>query len=389
MSEILFLSHRVPYPPTKGDKIRSWHLLSGLARRCTVHLGSFVDDPADWSDLDALRAVCGELCLRPIARRAALARGLTGLLHGAPVTTGYYRDRALGDWVRALAARRRLDAVFVYSSSMAQYAESHAPPASWIYAREARLLERCERRATLAFDAALVSAEPEAALLRRIAPEAAGRVRVLANGVDAGYFDPAGNWPNPYPPGRRAVVFTGAMYYHANVDAVRWFAEAVLPSIRAAMPETIFAIVGSNPAPPVRALAGGDGVLVTGRVADIRPYLAHAAVVVAPLRIARGVQNKVLEALAMARPVVATANAVQGIPGAAQAGVCVRDAGEDLAAAVIERLEGDDSAAAAGRRLVLERYTWQAQVDIVAEQLLRGAPVRTEAIAAPSGYAAI
>ena len=185
MSEILFLSHRVPYPPTKGDKIRSWHLLSGLARRCTVHLGSFVDDPADWSDLDALRAVCGELCLRPIERRSALARGLTGLLHGAPVTTGYYRDRALGDWVRALAARRPLDAVFVYSSSMAQYAdgpslaidgprvidfcdvdsdkwrqyaESHAPPARWVYAREARLVERCERRATLAFDAALVSA---------------------------------------------------------------------------------------------------------------------------------------------------------------------------------------------------------------------------------------
>jgi hypothetical protein len=123
MSEILFLSHRVPYPPTKGDKIRSWHLLSGLARRCTVHLGSFVDDPADWSDLDALRAVCGELCLRPIERRAALARGLTGLLRGAPITTGYYRDRALGDWVQALAARRRLDAVFVYSSSMAQYAD--------------------------------------------------------------------------------------------------------------------------------------------------------------------------------------------------------------------------------------------------------------------------
>ena len=146
-------------------------------------------------------------------------------------------------------------------------------------------------------------------------------------------------------PGAAPVVFTGAMDYHANVDAVRWFAEAALPSIRAAMPDAIFAIVGSNPAPPVRALAGADGVLVTGRVADIRPYLAHAAVVVAPLRIARGVQNKVLEALAMARPVVATANAVQGIPGAAQAGVCVRDAAEGLAAAVIERLARDDSAA--------------------------------------------
>jgi len=416
MSEILFLSHRVPYPPTKGDKIRSWHLLSGLARRCTVHLGAFVDDPADWSDLDGLRAVCGELCLRPIARGAALARGMTGLLHGAPLTIGYYRDRALGDWVRALAARRRIDAVFVYSSSMAQYAagsalavdgprvidfcdvdsdkwrqyaDSHTPPVSWIYAREARLLERCERRATLAFDAALVSAEPEAMLLRRIVPEAAGRVRVLTNGVDASYFDPSGSWPNPYPVGRRPVVFTGAMDYHANIDAVRWFGEAALPSIRAAMPDAVFAIVGSNPAPQVRAMARADGVLVTGRVADIRPYLAHAAVVVAPLRIARGVQNKVLEALAMARPVVATANAVQGIPGASQAGVCVRDEGEGLAAAVIERLAQGAPSAADGRRLVLERYAWQTQVDAVAELLLRGAPARLDAVAARSGYAAI
>ena len=113
MSEILFLSHRVPYPPTKGDKIRSWHLLSGLARHCTVHLGAFVDDSADWSNLDGLRAVCGEVCLRPLARGAALLRGMTGVLHGAPLTVGYYRDRALRDWVRALAARRPLDAVFV------------------------------------------------------------------------------------------------------------------------------------------------------------------------------------------------------------------------------------------------------------------------------------
>jgi sugar transferase (PEP-CTERM/EpsH1 system associated) len=417
MSEILFLSHRVPYPPTKGDKIRSWHLLSGLARRCTVHLGTFVDDPADWRDLDSLRGVCGEMCLRPLRRGGALVRGATGVLHGAPLTTGYYRDRTLREWVRGLVARRRLDAVFVYSSSMAEYASdttltfdgrrvidfcdvdsdkwrqysaSHPPPARWIYAREARLLERCERRATQAFDAALVSAEPEAVLLKRIAPEAAGRIRVLANGVDAGYFDPSGTWPSPYPAGSSAVVFTGAMDYHANVDAVRWFTELAWPSIRAAKPQAVFVIVGANPAPQVRALARTAGVLVTGRVADIRPYLAHAAVVVAPLRIARGVQNKVLEALAMARPVVATENAVQGIPGAVQAGVCVRDSVQALAAAVVERLAADGAPAAEGRRLVLERYAWQTQVDVLASLLLcgdrAGAP---QAAPARSGYAAV
>jgi sugar transferase (PEP-CTERM/EpsH1 system associated) len=416
MSEILFLSHRVPYPPTKGDKIRSWHLLSGLARRSTVHLAAFVDDPADWDDLDGLRAVCGEVCLLPLKRRAALVRGVTGLLHASPITTGYYRDRRLDDWLRTLASHRRLDALYVYSSSMAQYAAahrlavdgprvidfcdvdsdkwrqyaaSHRWPTSWIYAREARLLERCERRATLSFDAALVSAEPEAALLRRIVPEAADRIRVLANGVDAGYFDPSGRWSSPYPEERRVIAFTGAMDYHANVDAVSWFADAVLPSIRATMPDAIFAVVGSNPSPQVRALANLDGVIVTGRVPDIRPYLAHAAVVVAPLRIARGVQNKVLEALAMARPVVATANAVQGIPGAVQAGVCIREEAGALAAAVIERLASPGETAAAGRRFVLERYAWQTQVDAVAELLLRAGAGGPDRLAAHPGYATV
>ena len=414
MSEILFLAHRVPYPPSKGDKIRSWHLLSGLARRCTVHLGAFVDDPADWARLDALRAVCGELCLRPLSRRRALVRGLIGIARGAALTTGYYRDGVLREWTRGLARRRRLDAVFAFSSSMAQYvlapelpidgprvmdfcdidsdkwrqyATAHAGPARWIYAREARLLEACERRAALEFDATLVSAEPEAALLRRIVPQAGDRVRVLANGVDAARFDPAVASPNPYPAGCLPVVFTGAMDYYANIDAVRWFADAILAQVRAAVPQALFAIVGSNPAASVRALARPGAVLVTGWVEDVRPYLAHAAVVVAPLRIARGVQNKVLEALAMARPLVATPNAIQGIPGAAQAGVRVRDDAGTFASAVIGELRADPQPATDGRRLVLERYAWQTQVDVVADLLLRGRRAGTVPLGA--GYAPV
>ena len=224
-------------------------------------------------------------------------------------------------------------------------------------------------------------------LLRRIAPEAAARVRVLANGVDAAYFDPSLATPDPFPAGRRPIVFTGAMDYYANIDAVRWFAEDALPAIRALLPEAFFAIVGSNPTREVRALARPDSILVTGRVDDIRPYLAHAAVVVAPLRIARGVQNKVLEALAMARPVVATANAVQGIPGASQAGVAVHDGAREFASAVIDRLAAVPGAGASGRRLVLERFAWPTQVDIVAELLLRRGRPGAGAIAA--GYAAV
>jgi sugar transferase (PEP-CTERM/EpsH1 system associated) len=413
MTEILFLAHRIPYPPNKGDKIRSWNLLSGLARRCTVHLGAFVDDPSDLVHADALRAVCGEVCLRSIARRRGLLKGLTGLATGSPLTTGYYRDRGLHAWVRSFASRRPLDAVFVYSSSMAQYATdcglavrgprvidfcdvdsdkwrqyaaSHAAPARWIYAREARLLTRCERQATRDFDASLVSSEAEAVLLRGIAPCASGKIRVLANGVDAAHYDPAGAWPNPFPAGSRPVVFIGAMDYYANVDAVRWFAESAFPDVRAAVPDALFAIVGTNPAPQVRALARPGEILVTGRVEDVRPYLAHAAAVIAPLRIARGVQNKVLEAMAMARPLVATGNAVQGIPGAAQAGVIVRDGTREFATALTEVLTRGPGSAMDSRRFVLERYTWPAQVDVLTELLRGGHP---SALAEQAGFATV
>jgi sugar transferase (PEP-CTERM/EpsH1 system associated) len=408
MTEILFLAHRIPYPPDKGDKIRSWHLLDGLARRCTVHLATFVDDPADRVHVPALEAVCGEVCMRPLPRFAALARGMRRFLTGEPLTTGYYRDRDLLRWVQALAARRPLAAVFVFSSSMAQYADglsltgraarvldlcdvdsdkwrqyavSHAPPLRWLYAREARLLAGIERRAVAEFDATLVVADAEAALLRSIAPEGGSRIRVVPNGVDAEYFDPSGERADPYPAGSRPFVFTGAMDYYANVDAVRWFAEAVLPAVRAAVPDALFAIVGSRPAPEVAALARPGAVLVTGRVPDVRPYLAHARVVVAPLRIARGVQNKVLEAMAMARPVVATPHAVQGIPGAEQAGVVVTDDAAAMARSVALALEHRRRALPALRRHVEEDFAWRARIDEVAELLLR-APAADPVVAA-------
>jgi sugar transferase (PEP-CTERM/EpsH1 system associated) len=403
MTEILFLAHRLPYPPNKGDKIRSWHLLDGLARRATVHVATFVDDPADWEHVGAVRAVCGEVCVRPLPRLRARMRGLRGMLSAEALTTAYYRDRELGRWVRDLAARRSLDAVYVFSSSMAQYAEglpltgrgarvldlcdvdsdkwrqyaaSHGGPARWIYRREARLLAEYERRAVSGFDATVVVAEAEAKLVRTIAPGFGPRIRVVPNGVDAEYFDPASGGADPYPPGCRVVAFTGAMDYHPNVDAVRWFTNSVFPGVRAAVPDALFAIVGSNPVSEVRALACPGAVIVTGRVADVRPYLAHAAVVSAPLRIARGVQNKVLEAMAMARPVVATHNALQGIPGAGQAGVVLADEAAPMTRCVTQMLLHPRSSEPALRSFVVDGFGWSARIDEVAG-LLVAAPQAT------------
>jgi sugar transferase (PEP-CTERM/EpsH1 system associated) len=391
MSEILFLAHRIPYPPNKGDKIRSWHLLKGLAEQFTVHLGTFIDDPDDWQHVPAVSEICGEVCVRPLNPRLARLRSARGLLQGRPLTLPYYRDGNLLRWVQELASRRQLSGVFVFSSSMAQYAEgidvglegrrvvdlcdidsdkwrqyalSHGWPASLIYSREARLLEALERCYAGSFDSTLVIAEAEAELLRRIAPASAARVRVVCNGVDTDYFDPQSKYPDPYRPGELPIVFTGAMDYHANIEGVTWFVGDVLPRICAQVPEAHFYIVGSNPTAEVRSLAMSPCVTVTGRVADVRPYLKHAAVAVAPLRIARGLQNKVLEALAMQKQVVTTTAVAQGLSGQMREVLQVTDDAAEMAQRVVALLRAAHCPAdePEARRTVEANYSWHTTV---------------------------
>src|SRR5918995_932964 len=286
MEDLLFLAHRIPYPPNKGDKIRSWHLLRHLASRYRVHLGCFVDDPQDHQHEPVLRALCASCHFAPLNPKTAKLGSLRGLLTGDALTFAWFRDPQLTRWVK----------------------ETHA--ARPIAARSS---------------ASLFVSEAEADLLRRRPGIAAEHVHALGNGVDLEYFDGTRTYPDPYPPGGPVLVFTGMMDYRANVDAVLWFADAILPEIRARHPDARFAIVGAKPDEKVKRLAERPGIIVTGRVEDVRPYVAHAAVAVAPLRIARGIQNKVLEAMAMARPVVASAEAFEGIDAVAGEHLIVED----------------------------------------------------------------
>ncbi|MCA1979528.1 MAG: TIGR03087 family PEP-CTERM/XrtA system glycosyltransferase, partial [Thiobacillus sp.] len=332
---LLFLAHRIPFPPNKGDKIRSFHLLRHLAKRYAVHLGAFVDDPDDWRHAEALQAHCASIRLVPLHPRRAKLASLAGLVTGEALTLPYYRSAALKTWAAQLArdgtvtrglafssamaqfmpplARRVLDMVDVDSDKWTQYAPTQRWPLSWIYAREGRRLAAWEARVAESFDATLLVSHDEATLLQARVPHARSRIGAFENGVDAEYFSPEGVYPNPYPEGASGIAFTGAMDYWPNIDAVIWFAERIFPAVREAVPGACFAIVGSRPADAVMQLARQPGVVVTGSVPDVRPYLAHAACAVAPLRIARGVQNKVLEAMAMGCPVVATAQAAEGI----------------------------------------------------------------------------
>lgn len=387
--DLLFLCHRIPYPPNKGDKIRSWHILDHLAERFRVHLGCFVDHPDDWQHTDLLRDRCGGDCyfapLRPLAARL---KSLVGLATGDPLSLTYYRHRGLAAWAAKLRQEIRPKVIYVFSSTMApfagdggntrrlldlcdidsdkwtQYASRQSGPMRWVYAREGRLLATYERRMAERFDAVLLVSNNEAALFRRQAPAAAARIHHLGNGVDLDYFSPAQGYPNPFAGGSAPIVFTGAMDYWPNIDAVIWFADEILPLVRRQVPTASFAIVGSGPAPAVRRLGEREGIVVTGRVADVRPYLAHAGAVVAPMRIARGVQNKVLEAMAMANSVIVTTMATQGLEPEARGELVIADEPMEMAAAVVAALAcpKDGERGVRARQRVIDHYGWPASM---------------------------
>ncbi|MDH3979102.1 MAG: TIGR03087 family PEP-CTERM/XrtA system glycosyltransferase [Gammaproteobacteria bacterium] len=385
MEELLFLAHRIPYPPNKGDKIRSYHILKHLARSYRVHLGAFVDDPDDWKYRDKLEEICASTCLLPLHPLKARARSLTGLLSNSAMSVSFFRDHNMQQWVNARLEQDSLQRIFVFSSPVAQYvmnsqasscrrvvdfvdvdsdkwkqyAQHKRWPASWLYRREAERLLAFEKNVATLFDASIFVSSAEAALFRRLVPEVSARTGFLDNGVDRDYFSPERNYDNPCDEQAKIIVFTGAMDYWANVHAVQWFALHVLPRVREAVPAAKFVIVGARPASEVQRLASVPGVEVTGAVPDVRPYLAHAYVAVAPLRIARGVQNKVLEAMAMAKAVVASPAAVEGIEFNNPAELRVADSEQQFAEQVIQFLCDDKPAVARdSRQWISDRYDW-------------------------------
>lgn len=389
MHDILFLAHRLPFPPDKGDKIRSYHLLRHLARTYRVHVGSFVDDPDDLRHLPALRELAGgEVYAPQLSPRWSRLRSLGGVLTGRSCTEVYYAHRGMAAWVQRVLWARSVNRAVVFSAAMAQYlanargvrrvldlvdvdsekwreyACARRGPAAAFYRREADRLLAFERDMAARFEAIVLVSAPEAALFRQRAPEVAGRAGVLGNGVDTAFFDPALAGADPYEGhGRQVVVFTGAMDYWPNAQAVTWFAEAVLPLLRAQVSEAQFYVVGRNPGRGVRHLSNCPGVTVTGTVPDVRPYLQHAAVAVAPLKLARGIQNKVLEAMAMARPVVASPQALEGlsvrVPDEALAAEDAAAFAEQVAACLGGNLSDLGDAA---RRAVLREYSWDARL---------------------------
>ena len=386
MQTLLFISHRFPYPPDRGEKIRGIHLIRHLATRYRVLLGCLVDQQSDWQHMDVLREVCAEIGAFPLDKRAQKWRALARVRPGRPLMLDYYGSAALRGWVDGVITRERPDILYLYSTAMAPYGLRHggrrildmqdvdsekwaeyARSARWpmraVWAREARTLLAYERRATMACERTFLVSEPECRRFLELAPEAEGRVIPIENGVDLDRFAPGLSFETPYKDIGPHLVFVGNMDYWPNADAAAWFAREVLPLVRQGVPDAGFHVVGANPGPDIQALASLPGVAVTGRVPDVRPYVARADAVVAPLRIARGIQNKVLEGMAMGRPVVATPQAFEGVHAEPGRDLLVGDGPANLASLVVEVLRGrHPGLGMAGRAAVSTHHTWAASL---------------------------
>jgi sugar transferase (PEP-CTERM/EpsH1 system associated) len=403
MANLLYLVHRLPYPPDKGDKVRSYHLLKHLASGHNVFVGTFIDDPDDECHIETVASMCSGLHVARLHPAFARPASLGALLSQEPLTLRYYRNVGLQRWVDKTCSGRGIDAVLVFSSVMAQYTKDllHLPllvdfvdvdsvkwdqystrhrwPISWLYRREGALLLAYERKIAARAERSFFVTENETALFRQLAPESKASVEAVRNGVCGEYFSVSSERASPFRSDQKAsdgeahlaIVFTGAMDYWPNIDAVTWFAREVMPLLLRVCPAARFHIVGRNPVAAVKALVC-EFVAVTGTVSDVRPYLQHAGVVVAPLRVARGVQNKVLEAMAMQCPVVVSETCAQGIDA--------REGVELLTAATpqsfvdqIEKLLRDPELAMtigrAARSCVLRNYSWNVNLSRIDHRL--------------------
>lgn len=382
--KVLFLAHRIPFPPDKGDKIRAFHFLEHLAASHQVWLGAAADDPSDMQYVAALEALCADVCIAPLGAAQRAVNMALGLLMSLPLSVARFRHPRLEAWIDKVLTEVKPDVIFVYSSALAQYLtgkvapgtrvvvdfvdadaekwraykDEAKPPLRWVYAREYRQLLKFDRAVLAGADTGILISETERRLLAGFFPKDEAKLTVIPNGVNTDYFR-----QDDAAPGSQDIVLCGRMDYLPNIDAAQWFAEEILPGIQRERPQAVFRVVGAQPTPEVLALKKIAGVDVTGSVPDVRPYLAQAAVVVAPLRIARGIQNKVLEGLAAGRPVVATPNALDGIGAKVGRDVLVAAEAADFARAVIDVLQGRSppDMAANGRRYVVDHHQWSAQ----------------------------
>lgn len=404
MEPLLLLMHRIPYPPNKGDKITNFEMLRYFATRYDVYLGTFVDDARDQQHAAAVARYCRELHIETLNPQWARLRSARGFLSGSALTLAFYRSDAMRRWCERVTGEHSIRRFFVSSTAMyqfmpakrdgvcavhyhdldsdkwRQYAPTKVWPLSAVYRREWKMLLDYERLIANEADVGLFVTPSEADLFRTLAPESAHKIHWPGHGLDADYYQPQPDAPSPYPAGCAPVVFVGVMDYWPNQDAAIWYAREIHPQVRAVHPTARFYVVGMNPTRSVRELDALPGVFVTGEVPDVRPWFQHASVAVAPLRIARGIQNKALQAMAMQRPVVMSAMSAGSLSALPGEDIETADTADRFASKVAALLRDPARAAAMGkraRRRIERDYSWQQTMQRI-DALLSGKPAVNE-----------
>ncbi|PCI51328.1 MAG: sugar transferase [Alphaproteobacteria bacterium] len=391
MAKILVLTQRIPYPPNKGEKIRVFQFIKHWCLDNELHLGCFVDDDNDWQYVKTLEKICQTSCFTGLNKKTSYLRMLRGLIRGESLSTAFFYSGKFQKWVDETIEKVKPDIIIIFSSAMAQYivgqrgipgikimdfvdvdsdkwaqyAKKSRFPMSWVYAREARKLLEFDRMVARETDASVFVTRNEVDLFNRLAPENQGKSHAIPNGVDLDYFDQRHQFENPSEEDCSYLVFTGIMDYKPNMDAVTWMVNHVLPLVWQKNPDVFFYIVGSSPSDKVKALGKHDRVVVTGRVPDVRPFVSHAIAAVAPLRIARGIQNKVLEAMAMGKITIVTPFALEGIEAEPGEELLLARDEQSFASHIFHILEGTLSVdiAKQARDCVEEKYSWQSRFE--------------------------
>ena len=422
--KILYLAHRIPYPPNKGDKIRSFNEIKYLSRLHTVDLTCLADQINDVAYENDLKKYCNKVFVDYLSPIRTKWSGILSFMSGKAISVGYFYKKSVQAVVDQWLSETQYDAIICFSSSMAEYVfcntklgrfvsekipefctnnklntpkpANHNPlllmdfcdvdsdkwrqyaqkakfPFNIIYSFEYHRFLEYEKKINRAFNHSVFVSEKESELFLSLYPQAKN-LCVISNGVDYNYFSPhraeklgvpsAEHIPKNSGP---VLVFTGAMDYHANVDGVLWFSESVLPEIKKEFPKTLFIIAGSNPHPKVQKLSEKGGIIVTGFVRDIRPYYQAADVFVAPLRLARGVQNKVLEAMSMEKAVVATSAALSGISANNGEHVLIADSPRDFFNGVLHLIKNKSAGIQLkqkAREFIVDNYSWDLNLNL-------------------------
>jgi polysaccharide biosynthesis protein PslH len=377
--KILFVCHRLPFPPNRGGKIRPFHMIHHLGRKHSVVVASLAHTEDELREGRPLSNHCERVIAEVLPNRTRWTQAAAALPTPTPSSVAYFWSRRLAQRIQEASAKESFDAAIVHCAFVAQYvrhlrcdfrmldygdvdsgkwfdyARSRAFPLSIGYRFEAEKLRRYERQLTTEFDLCTATTLGELEEVRKLNSQVPSAL--IPKGVDLSYFH-----PRPQNPRDSAVlVFLGRMDYFPNIDGTLYFAEHIFPIIRRSVPQAQFRIVGSNPTPAIQRLAKLPGISVTGHVPDVRPYLQDAALAVAPLRIARGTQNKILEFLAMGVPVVTTPEAAKGVAASSGQHFLVAGTPDAFAGQVVRLLEDPElreTFSSAGRRPLAEAHSW-------------------------------